>query len=161
MLNYASKIRELPAYKELVKQFNKNGYTRGVEQWKSRSTGRGTAGYYIDKIDSGGVKIEDIPSNLLQEVLLYSASGCHKAVYDYIRQHPEQFDRQFWKDATSADYYNILFEDHNIFDIVPDEYLDEEMAMCAMFAAIDMRIANDAKSVMDGSILSIEESRNC
>jgi hypothetical protein len=75
----------------------------------------------------------------LQEVLLYSASGCYKAVYDYIEQHLDQFDRQFWKDATSADYYNILFKDHNIFDIMPDEYLDEEMAMCAMFAAIDMR----------------------
>ena len=139
MFSYTSNIKELPAYKELLKQFNERGYTRGIEQWKSRSVEEGTAGYYINEIKYGRMGIEDIPDNLLQEVLLYTASGCYKEVYDYISQHPDQFDRQFWKDATSADYYNIEFKDHNIFDIMPDEYLDEEMAMCAMFAAIDMR----------------------
>ena len=139
MLIYTSDIKELPAYKELVKQFRKKGYTKGIGQWKSRSVAVGTAGYYIDEVRHGNVRVEDVPSNLLREVLLYSASGCYKAVYDYIEQHPNQFDRQFWKDATSADYYNIMFKDHNIFDIMPDKYLDEEMAMCAMFAAIDMR----------------------
>ncbi|MCR5572455.1 MAG: hypothetical protein K6F57_01625 [Candidatus Saccharibacteria bacterium] len=139
MTKYTRNIKELPAYKRLEKQFNKKGYTKGIGQWKSRSVAVGTAGYYIKELEHRNVGIEDVPGNLLREVLLYSASGCYKAVYDYIEQHLDQFDRQFWKDATSADYYNILFKDHNIFDIMPDEYLDEEMAMCAMFAAIDMR----------------------
>lgn len=139
MLNYTRNIKELPAYNKLVEQFRKKGYTKGIGQWKSRSFAAGTAGYYIKELEDRNVRIEDVPGNLLREVLLYSASGCYKAVYDYIEQHLDQFDRQFWKDATSADYYNILFKDHNIFDIMPDEYLDEEMAMCAMFAAIDMR----------------------
>lgn len=139
MLNYTRNIKELPAYEKLVEQFRKKGYTKGIGQWKSRSVAVGTAGYYIEELKNGNVGIKDVPGNLLREVLLYSASGCYKAVYDYIEQHLGQFDRQFWKDATSADYYNIDFKDHNIFNIMPDEYLDEEMAMCAMFAAIDMR----------------------
>ncbi len=139
MPEYTRNIKELPAYKELVNQFKKKGYRKGIRQWTSRSCAVGTVGYYIDQLEDRRVKIEDIPNGLRKKVLLYSASGCHKVVYDYIRQHPSQFSRQFWKDATSADYYNIMFKDHNIFDIMPDEYLDEEMAMCAMFAAIDMR----------------------
>ena len=136
---YAERVKALSAYKELEKQFNEKGYTKGVGQWGSRSVAEGTAGYYIDQLKHRRVEIEDIPDDLRTEVLLYSASGCKKEVYDYIESHPGQFNRQFWKDATSADYYNIMFEDHNIFEIMPDEYLDEEMAMCAMFAAIEMR----------------------
>ena len=139
MPKYTRSIEELPAYKELVKQFRKKGYKKGIGQWTSRSVAVGTAGYYINEVRHRRVRIEDVPGDLLREVLLYSASGCYKAVYDYITQHLDQFDRQFWKDATSADHYNIEFEEHNIFDIMPDEYLDEEMAMCAMFAATDMR----------------------
>ncbi len=139
MLTYTSKIKELPAYKELQKQFDEKGYTRGIGQWKSRCVAEGTPGWYVGQVEHRRVAIEDIPDEFRNEVLLYSASGCYEAVYDYIRQHPDRFDRQFWKDATSADHYNIGFKDHNIFDIMPDEYLDEEMAMCAMFAAIDMR----------------------
>ncbi len=134
---YTREIKKLPAYKRLLRQFKKKGYTRGIEHWESMSISAGTAGYYINKLGYGKISIKDIPSNLLKEVILYSASGCEKGVYDYIEQHPSQFDRKFWKDATSADHYNIEFEEHNIFDIMPDEYLDEEMAMCAMLAAID------------------------
>ena len=139
MTKYTSSIKELPAYKRLVKQFNKKGYTKGIGQWKSRSIAPGTAGYYVDKVQKRSVRIEDIPGDLLKDVLLWTASGCYEEVYDYIQQHLDEFDRQFWKDITSADYYNIEFDNHNVFDIMPDEYLDEEMAMCAMFAAIDMR----------------------
>lgn len=158
MLNYTSKIKELPAYKELLKQFDESGYTRGIGQWKTRNISKGTAGYYIDKFERGSVKIEDIPSDLLQEVLLYNASGYNKAVYDYIEQHPDQFDRQFWKDAISADHYNITFKDHNIFDIMPDEYLDEEMAMCAMLAAIDMRYC-ERRQECDGWFYTVHRRR--
>lgn len=158
MAKYTSKIKELPAYKRLVKQFSKKGYTKGIGQWKSRKIGPGTAGYYINELEYERVRIEDIPSDLLQEVLLYTASGCYKGVYDYIKQHPDQFDRQFWKDATSADYYNILFDNHNIFDIMPDEYLDEEMAMCAMFAAIDMRYC-ERRDECDGWFYTVYRRR--
>ena len=154
MTKYTSYIKELPAYKRLVKQFNKKGYTKGIGQWKSRSAAPGTADYYIGKVENRSVRIEDIPSDLLQEVLLYTASGCYEEVYDYIQQHLGEFDRQFWKDITSADYHNIWFDDHNIFDIMPDEYLDEEMAMCAMFAAIDMRYC-ERRSECDGWFYSV------
>ena len=139
MTKYTRNIKELPAYKRLEKQFNKKGYTKGIGQWKSTSIAPGTAGYYVEKVQNRSVRIEDIPSDLLRDVLLWTASGCYEEVYDYILRHLDQFDRRFWKDIASADYYNIMFYDHNIFDIMPDEYLDEEIAMCAMFAAIDMR----------------------
>ena len=61
MFSYTSNIKELPAYKELLKQFNERGYTRGIEQWKSRSVEEGTAGYYINEIKYGRMGIEDIP----------------------------------------------------------------------------------------------------
>ena len=158
MFTYTSDIKELPAYKELLRQFNEKGYTRGIEQWRRRSLEEGTAGYYINKVERENMRIKDVPSDLLHEVILYCASGCYEDVYDYIRQHIDEFDRQFWKDATSADYYNIEFTDHNIFDIMPDKYLDEEMAMCAMLAAIDSRYC-ERRNEREGWFYSIHRRR--
>ena len=86
MTKYTSYIKELPAYKRLVKQFNKKGYTKGIGQWKSRSAAPGTADYYIGKVENRSVRIEDIPSDLLQEVLLYTASGCYEEVLRNVRR---------------------------------------------------------------------------
>ena len=68
-------LQTVPAYEKLVEQFRKKGYTKGIGQWKSRSVAVGTAGYYIEELNHRNVGIEDVPGNLLREVLLYSASG--------------------------------------------------------------------------------------
>lgn len=157
MLIYAHGIKELPAYKELKKQFSEKGYTEGISR-NPKSNAPGTVGYYVEQIEHRRVRVEDIPKKLRKDVILNHASGCYQQVYDYIRSHLDEFDRQFWKDAISTDYYNINFDDHNIFDIMPDEYLDEEMAMCAMFAAINMRYV-DRRDECDGWFYTIHRRK--
>lgn len=57
-------------------------------------------------------------------------------VFNYIKNHIEQFDREFFKDLLASDRYATIFR-NNCFAIMPLEYIDEEMCSLAILNAID------------------------
>ena len=57
-------------------------------------------------------------------------------VFNYIKNHIEQFDREFFKDLLESDRYATSFW-KNCFAIMPLEYIDEEMCSLAILNAID------------------------
>lgn len=57
-------------------------------------------------------------------------------VFNYIKNHIEQFDREFFKDLLESDRYAAIFRE-NCFAIMPLEYIDEEMCSLAILNAID------------------------
>lgn len=142
-----TQVKDTPAYDVLLDQFNKRGYTRGgKDHTPMYYIERGDpippnpeVGHYIGALEYGRIRFEDVPRRFLtREFFLHVLSGCKNEVVDYAMAHIEQFDRQFFKDLMETDYYSLEF-DRNIFEWMPIEYIDEEMAMCAMLRAIDMR----------------------
>ncbi len=65
-------------------------------------------------------------------------SGVKKDIVEYVKSHPEEFDRQFFKDHIETNYVSLEFK-NNDFEYMPLEFIDEEMVLCAMFKSIDMR----------------------
>ena len=59
-------------------------------------------------------------------------------VFNYIKNHIEQFDREFFKDLLASDRYATIFR-NNCFAIMPLDYIDEEMCSLAILNAIDYR----------------------
>lgn len=57
-------------------------------------------------------------------------------VFNYIKNHIEQFDREFFKDLLASDRYATIFR-NNCFAIMPLEYIDEEMCSLAILNALD------------------------
>ena len=152
-------IKDLPAYLRMELDFAGKGYKQGDED--SRYGGSSTVSRYANNIAYGRVRLSDIPEEFrTRELFLHSLSGCHQDVMDYAKRHAGKgmFDRQFFKDAIATDYYNISFEDKNIFSWMPLEYIDEEMVMCAMFKAINMRYA-ERRNECEGWFYSVHERK--
>ena len=57
-------------------------------------------------------------------------------VFNYIKNHIEQFDREFFKDLLASNRYATTFR-NNCFAIMPLDYIDEEMCSLAILNAID------------------------
>lgn len=57
-------------------------------------------------------------------------------VFNYIKNNIETFDRQFFKDLLSTNRYATYF-DRNCFEIMPLEYIDEEMCSLAILNSTD------------------------
>ncbi len=64
----------------------------------------------------------------------YLATFTNDEVYDYIKNHIEEFDRQFFKDLLVTNKYATSF-DKNCFEIMPLEYIDEEMCSLGIIEA--------------------------
>jgi len=56
----------------------------------------------------------------------FLATFTNEEVFDYIKNHIEAFDRQFFKDLLVTNQYATNFN-RNCFEIMPLEYIDEEM----------------------------------
>ena len=69
---------------------------------------------------------------------MHALSGVYKDVVEYVKAHPNQFDKKFFKDHIATNYYALMFE-VNDFEYMPLEYIDEEMVACAMFKSISAR----------------------
>ena len=142
------KITELPAYKRLEEIFDKKGYTRGIkddmpiyswDNFPSAPKRELTPGHYVSASSYGKIKIGHIPEKYLtREFFLHALSGAHEDIVEYVKTHPEKFDKQFFKDHIETDYYGLEFE-LNDFEYMPLEYIDEEMVACAMFRSVNMR----------------------
>lgn len=61
----------------------------------------------------------------------YIASFTNDEVYGYIKNNIEKFDRQFFKDLITTNNYSTKFDD-NCFEIMPLEYIDEEICSLAI-----------------------------
>ena len=141
------KITDLQAYKDLEKIFWKKGYLRGVKDempiyyWEDtdKIPDSITPGHYVSAISNQRIKFKDIPREYrTREFFLHALSGVKKDIVEYVKSHPEEFDRQFFKDHIETNYVSLEFK-NNDFEYMPLEFIDEEMALCAMFKSIDMR----------------------
>ena len=163
-----TKITELPAYKRLEAIFAKKLYKQGVKDETPiiyckdfpRCEGPLTLGHYISAVSYGSVEFDKIPEKFrTRELFLHSLSGCHKDVLEYAQKHAgtDMFDYDFFRDAIETDYYNLTFE-RNIFSWMPLEFIDEQMVMCAMFRAVNMRYA-DRRGECEGWFYSVYERK--
>ncbi len=140
-------ITELPAYQRLEEMFEQKGYSLGIEDnmpiysWDDvhRIPANLTPGHYVYARSYGKIKFRDIPEEYrTRGFFLHSLSGAYEDVVEYVKAHPEEFDKQFFKDHIATDYYGLKFE-LNDFEYMPLEFIDEEMVACAMFTSISMR----------------------
>ncbi len=141
------KITELQVYERLEKLFEDKGYSLGVENkvpiysWENvcHIPYNLSVGHYIYAHSYGKINFVNIPAKYrTREFFLHSLSGVRDEVVEYVKTHPTEFDRQFFKDHIATNYYSLEFE-VNDFEFMPLEYIDEEMVVCAMFKSIDMR----------------------
>jgi len=141
------KITELQAYKRLEKMFEHKGYSRGIEDdmpiycWDNVHCipENLTPGHYVYANSHGKIKFRDIPEEYrTREFFLHALSGTCEDIVEYVKAHPEKFDKQFFKDHIETNYYGLEFA-LNDFEYMPLEFIDEEMVACAMFRSVNMR----------------------
>lgn len=141
------KITELQAYKKLEEMFKEKGYSQGIKDdmpiycWDNVESipDHLTPGHYVYANSYGTIKFRDIPEEYrTREFFLHALSGSYEDIVEYVKAHPEKFDRQFFKDHIATDYYALEFE-LNDFEYMPLEFIDEEMVACAMFKSINAR----------------------
>lgn len=137
-------ITELNAYKRLEEMFEEKEYSLGkcdcmpIYEWRG-NTENLTPGHYVNAINYGKIRFEDIPERYrTREFFLHTLSGAQRDIVKYVRQHPNKFDKAFFKDHIETDYYGLEFK-QNDFEYMPLQFIDEEMVACAMFRAINMR----------------------
>lgn len=141
------KITELQAYKRLEEIFEQKGYSRGIKDdmpiysWDNVLCipENLTVGHYVDANGYGKIKFRDIPEKYrTREFFLHALSGAYEDIVEYVKAHPEKFDKQFFKDHIETNYYGLEFA-LNDFEYMPLEFIDEEMVVCAMFRSVNMR----------------------
>lgn len=133
-------------YVRLMKEFKGKGYTFGTADETPLYTLSDyikpedlTVGHYANAIQYGDIKFEDVPEKYrTREFFLNSLSSCHEDIVEYVKAHPERFDRQFFKDHIATSSVALEFE-HNDFEYMPLEFIDEEMVMFAMLCSIPSR----------------------
>lgn len=76
-------------------------------------------------MDYSRCKLSDVPE-ISRTREFYIATFTNNDVYNYIKTHIKDFDRQFFKDLITTNKYATYF-DRNCFTIMPIEYIDEEM----------------------------------
>ncbi|MBQ6323710.1 MAG: hypothetical protein IJI22_02640 [Bacilli bacterium] len=81
-------------------------------------------------------KLSDVPfTSMTREFFLNSFNN--DDVYNYISANIREFDRQFFKDLIETNNYSLSFDDKNCFEIMPLEYIDEEMCSLATINSTD------------------------
>ena len=140
------KITKLQAYNTLKKMFEQKGYSQGKESdmicysWDKDkcSTSKLEVGHYVYAIQYGKAKLADVPKEYqTKNFFLNTLSGVHEEIVEYVRTHSEEFDKQFYKDHIANNYYGLETQ-FNDFELMPIEFIDEEMVACAMFKAVEM-----------------------
>ncbi len=141
------KITGLQAYKRLEEMFAQKGYSQGIKDdmpiycWDNVQCipDNLTPGHYVYANSYGKIKFRDIPEKYrTREFFLHALSGVHEDIVEYVKAHPEKFDKQFFKDHIETDYYGLEFA-LNDFEYMPLEFIDDEMVACAMFRSVNMR----------------------
>ena len=116
-------ITKMPAYERLMADFTSKGYT----------VGRCVRSHY-----NSDLRLAQIPTDEIKAYLTAELSGCHKEYVEYVKDRPAEFDKQFFKDCIASNYYALEFE-QNVFEWMKEDFIDEELVMCAMIRAVNMR----------------------
>ena len=90
-------------------------------------------GKYIDAIHYNKLSLYDVPKSLRTEEFF---ANTFFYTYDYIKNNIEKFDRNFFKNLIMTDSGSLIF-DKNCFEIMPIEYIDEEMVSLAILSGTD------------------------
>lgn len=84
-------------------------------------------------ISYGKCKFKDIPEKARTRDFFLNAFP-DKDVYDYVINHINEFDREFFRDLIATDHYALCFS-NNAFEAMPLEYIDSEMIDLAFLSA--------------------------
>jgi hypothetical protein len=114
---FARTVAELPAYKRLQSLFEMSGYTFGK---------------CIKRSIEPGLPISSVPAEVVKDYLASTLSTFNKSQVNYVVSHPTTFDKDFYKNLV-ASKYSVLSGPNNVFEWMPEEILDEELVMCAIF----------------------------
>ncbi len=90
-------------------------------------------GKYIDAFRCNKLSLYDVPESLRTEEFFANTFFYN---YDYIKNNIEKFDRNFFKDLIMTDSGCLRF-DNNCFEIMPIEYIDEEILSLAILSGTD------------------------
>lgn len=133
MEKQATNIR---GFSNFEKNFAEKGYKTGTDY--------GPANYFIKTfvkgLRDGTYTFERIPGRFKTgiEFFLYALSEIpgepykeRKKVIDFVQADTKKFDREFFKNHIAADRFSLCGE-LNDFEIMPEEFIDEEMVACAM-----------------------------
>lgn len=96
-------------------------------------------------MDYSKCRLSDVPKSS-QTREFFIATFTNKDVFYYIKINIEKFDRQFFKDLIVTNEYATHF-DENCFEVMPLEYIDEEMCSLAILHSTDWSCDEWFKSV--------------
>lgn len=98
-------------------------------------------------MDYGDCKFYDVPiKSRTREFFITQFTD--KDVFNYIKENIHLFDRQFFKDVIESNRYSTHFNDKNIFEIMPLEYIDEEMCALAAVKSTDWSCDGWVRSIL-------------
>ncbi|MBO4855314.1 hypothetical protein J5500_02845 [Candidatus Saccharibacteria bacterium] len=132
----------MPTYVSLNHQFHEKGYT---------------VGNCLERYFESDLPLGRVPTRDKKDYLIKNLSGSHDEYIQYVSARPDIFDKQFFKDCIASHYYALEFE-KNIFEWMADEFIDEELVMCAMIRAINMRYV-DRRGECDDWFYSVYKRR--
>lgn len=132
-------------FKKIINKFYSGEYTMGLESEFTR--------YHIER-DISSYSMSERTPEVCAALMHYSR--CHfsdvpassrtreffidvfsdEDVNNYIKEHINQFDRQFFKDLIVTNKYSTHFET-NCFSVMPLEYIDDEMISLAIIHSLD------------------------
>lgn len=141
------KIASTQAYQSLKKNFEEKKYSRGTKDttpiyyWDGKPRKQKlTSGHYVGALRHKQIKFSDVPEKFrTREFFLQALSSTSIELVNYVKTHPTEFNKDFFKDHIETNPSALHYE-FNDFEIMPLEYIDEEMVSCALFKTIDSNL---------------------
>ena len=140
-------------YTRVLNKFSKDGpFTFGkkndtaiysYEKGENIAMDEMALGKYIYAINYSIKELSEVPSILRTAEFYISTFFCS---YDYIKNNIKDFNREFFKDLIMTNSKSLSFE-KNCFEIMPLEYIDEEMVSLAILNSTDRSSTNWLLSV--------------
>lgn len=84
-------------------------------------------------ISYGKCSFDEVPEKARTRKFYLNAFS-DKGVYDYIKNHIEEFDQEFFKDLITTNHYSLSFQ-NNAFEVMPLDYITTEMVDIAFLNA--------------------------
>lgn len=86
-------------------------------------------------VNYGTFRLSDVPKESMTREFFIDAFT-NEEVFEYINSHIDEFDREFFKDLLMTNKYSTYFS-RNCFEIMPVEYIDEEMCSLGIIKSTD------------------------
>lgn len=111
------------AYSKIQNKFENKIFTKGENIERNDD-------YSLD-IGYGNCRFDDVPPKARTKDFFIHAFT-DRDVNKFIECNIDKFDKQFFKDLITSNPYSIAFSDSNCFNIMPMEYIDEELCSLAL-----------------------------